>query len=131
MTSISGQHTKTGNNAALLSNSIADVIEFQADPAQVGAMKHVLALLLLLTLAWPATAQAACYADYKAKQDAPLRLHYGVAEINGPCTVRSATQQLQSRLQSAGWTLLNVVSVFDDAGLAERKESAGPHFLRY
>lgn len=94
-------------------------------------MKHVLTFLLLLTLSWPATAQAACYADYKAKQDAPLRLHYGVAEISDPCNVRSATQQLQPRLQNAGWTLLNVVSVFDDDGLAERKESAGPHFLRY
>jgi hypothetical protein len=131
MTTISGRHAKSGNNAVLLLDSKADVIEFQADPAQVGAMKHVLPLLLVIMLAWPAAAQAACYADYKAKQDAPLRLHYGVAEISGPCDVRSATQQLQSRLQNAGWTLLNVVSVFDENGLAERKESAGPHFLRY
>lgn len=131
MTSISGHPATSGNNASLLLDSRSDVIEFRCVSAQVGIMKHVLALLLLLMLAWPATAQAACYADYKAKQDAPLRLHYGVAEISGACNVRSATQQLQTRLQSAGWTLLNVVSVFDENGLAERKESAGPHFLRY
>ena len=94
-------------------------------------MKHVLTSLAFAAVFWSAPAHAACYADYKAKQDAPLRLHYGVAQVDDPCTVPSATQQLQSRLQSAGWTLLNVVSVFDDSGLAERKESAGPHFLRY
>ena len=131
MTSISGHRATTGNNGVLLLDSAADVIEFRKDPAQVASMKHVVTFLLLLALSWPASAQAACYADYKAKQDTPLRLHYGVAEIRDPCTVRSATQQLQSRLQNAGWTLLNVVSVFDDTGLAERKESAGPHFLRY
>jgi hypothetical protein len=36
-----------------------------------------LALSLFLAAAQPAA--AACYADYKAKQDAPLRLHYGVS----------------------------------------------------
>lgn len=94
-------------------------------------MKHIFPFLVAAALTLPATAQAACYADYKAKQDAPLRLHYGVAEISGPCTTASARQQLQSRLAQAGWTLLNVVSVFDETGLAERKDSAGPHFLRY
>lgn len=131
MTPISDRPPGTGNNRALLSDSSVDVIEFPPSHAQFGGMKHVLAFLLLLTLAWPATAQAACYADYKAKQDAPLRLHYGVAEISAPCNVSSATRQLQPRLQAAGWTLLNVVSVFDETGLAEREQSAGPHFLRY
>ena len=37
--------------------------------------------LLALMLAGPA--QAECYADYKAKQDDPLRLHYGVAQVSG------------------------------------------------
>ncbi|MCR9156982.1 MAG: hypothetical protein NXH80_07035 [Rhodobacteraceae bacterium] len=94
-------------------------------------MKHALPLLLLAALSMPAAAQAACYADYKAKQDAPLRLHYGVAKISDPCTPASAEQQLQNRLALAGWTLLNVVSVFDENGLAERKDSAGTNFLRY
>ncbi|OSQ53279.1 hypothetical protein [Marivita geojedonensis] len=94
-------------------------------------MKHTLPFLLFAVLCMPAAAQAACYADYKAKQDAPLRLHYGVAEIAEPCTPDSARQQLQSRLEKEGWTLLNVVSVFDENGLAERKESAGTNYLRY
>jgi hypothetical protein len=112
-------------------DSTRDVIEFQAGTSQVGSMKHALALLLFVALAWPASAQAACFADYKAKQDMPLRLHYGVAEVRGACTVAQATQELQPRLQQAGWTLLNVLSVFDESGLAERKDSAGPHYLRY
>jgi hypothetical protein len=78
-----------------------------------------------------ATAQAACFADYKAKQDAPLRLHYGVAQINGDCTVPSAQSELTPRLASDGWQLLNVLGVFNDAGLAERRDSAGEYFLRY
>jgi hypothetical protein len=128
---ISALPAKTGNNAARLSDSTPDVIEFQAQIPQVDGMKHLLALMLLVAFAWPATAQAACFADYKAKQDSPLRLHYGVAEVSEPCTVAEATRQLQPRLQQAGWTLLNVLSVFDESGLAERKESAGPHYLRY
>ncbi|MEL6840059.1 MAG: hypothetical protein AAFP85_12260 [Pseudomonadota bacterium] len=74
---------------------------------------------------------AACYADYKAKQDNPLRLHYGVIEVRGDCTARNAEQQLRSALSRDGWQLLNVVSVFDDAGLDQRRDSAGEFFLRY
>lgn len=74
---------------------------------------------------------AACYADYKAKQEDPLRLHYGVAQIDGECSVGAAQQELPGKLTSDGWTLLNVLSVFDDAGLDKRKESAGDYFLRY
>lgn len=77
------------------------------------------------------SANAACYADYKAKQDDPLRLHYGVVELSGDCSVASAKQQLPNRLAPDGWMLLNVLSVFDDAGLEERKDSAGEYFLRY
>ena len=77
------------------------------------------------------TAQAACFADYKAKQDDPLRLHYGVAEIRGECSRASAADQLSDRLSRDGWQLLNVVGMFDEAGLDERKDSAGEYFLRY
>ena len=85
-------------------------------------------LLLLLSASM---AQAACYADYKAKQDDPLRLHYGVVEVRGDCSVASAEQQLRDALASNGWQLLNVLGVFDDAGLDERKDSAGDYFLRF
>lgn len=95
-------------------------------------MKHVALIYVFgiaLTCAAPATASD-CYADYKAKQDNPLRLHYGVAEISD-CSKEAAKAELSVRLAAKGWTLLNVVSVFDQNGLAERKDSAGPHYLRY
>lgn len=88
-------------------------------------------LALILTALTASGAQAACFADYKAKQDEPLHLHYGVAQIDGACTAEDARAELQPRLAAAGWQLLNVVSVFDDAGLQERKDSAGDFYLRY
>lgn len=88
-------------------------------------------LTLLLTVLIASGAQAACFADYKAKQDNPLHLHYGVAQIDGACSADPARAELQPRLAAAGWQLLNVVSVFDDAGLQERKDSAGDFYLRY
>ena len=89
-----------------------------------------LATALSASLAASAGA-AACYADYKAKQDNPLRLHYGVAEVRGDCTRAAARDDLARRLAAQGWTLLNVVSVFDETGLEKRKDSAGPNFLRF
>ena len=97
-------------------------------------MKHTLAITLTLTLlavAAPQGASAACYADYKAKQDNPLKLHYGVAQIEGPCTPKSAAREIAPRVARDGWQLLNVVSVFDEAGLDQRQKSAGTFFLRY
>lgn len=88
------------------------------------------ATAIALMLALPAQA-AGCFADYKAKQDNPLRLHYGVAQINGACDTRSAAAELAPRLNAQGWTLLNVVSVFGEDGLASRKDSAGPNYLRF
>ncbi len=46
-------------------------------------MTQPLTAALLVSLALALPAQASCYVDYKAKQDAPLRLAYGVAEIVG------------------------------------------------
>lgn len=83
-----------------------------------------------LLVAAPAFADN-CYADYKAKQDNPLRLHYGVAQINGSCSNGSAKSELKSRLAAQGWTLLSVVSTFGSNGLAERKQSAGSYYLRF
>lgn len=93
-------------------------------------MKKLCSSVLILWLS-ASMAHAACYADYKAKQDNPLRLHYGVTEVRGDCSVASAEDQLRSALSGDGWQLLNVVSVFDDGGLDQRRDSAGEYFLRY
>lgn len=93
-------------------------------------MKHLSISFLIFCLTAGA-ASADCYADYKAKRDDPLRLHYGVAAVRGDCDTRSAADQLRPRLAGDGWQLLNVLGVFDDSGLDERKESAGEYFLRY
>ena len=92
-------------------------------------MKQILLAAVLCAL--PTLGQAMCYADYKAKRDDPLRLHYGVARIDGGCSRADAEAELTSRLSMHGWTLLTVVSVFDASGLDERKASAGPHYLAY
>ncbi|MEP2716357.1 hypothetical protein [Pseudophaeobacter sp.] len=97
-------------------------------------MRHSLALPLicaaLLALALPAQA-ADCYADYKAKQNNPLKLHYGVIQLRGDCSEAAAQGEIQSRLAASGWTLLNVMSVFGPEGLQQRKADAGPYYLRF
>ena len=89
------------------------------------------ALTLLLALATAGAAQAQCFADYKAKKDAPLRLHYGVAQIGGACDAGAAARELAPRLAAEGWTLLQVQSVFGPEGLDQRKNSAGQYYLRF
>jgi len=88
-------------------------------------------LLTLAGLVLTTAAQAACFADYKAKRDDPLRLHYGVAEITGACSVDGARAELTPRLAVDDWQLLSVEGVFDDTGLEERRDSAGENYLRY
>ncbi|RLJ51933.1 hypothetical protein BCF46_2158 [Litoreibacter meonggei] len=93
---------------------------------------HILALGLgLSVLALPA--HAACYADYKAKKDNPLKLHYGVIKLpNSACSSAStAANAIAPRLAAAGWTLLNIVSLFNENGLDGRRANAGPYFLRF
>lgn len=97
-------------------------------------MKHIIYTCVtaaLLTLGSGAAQAATCYADYKAKQDNPLRLHYGVAELRQGCDAGSAQAELTARLAAQGWILLNIVSVFDTDGLAQRKDSAGSNYLRF
>lgn len=78
-------------------------------------------------------AEAACYADYKAKREQPLRLHYGVMQLDvAPCTMSKAVQDtVARRLAANGWTLLRVQSVFDDSGLEARRKDAGKFYLRF
>lgn len=85
--------------------------------------------LLVCMFALPAS--AACYADYKAKRDNPLRLHYGVIELQGPCQRGPARTEVANRLGASGWTLLNILSVFGPEGLAERRANAGEFYLRF
>lgn len=87
--------------------------------------------LTLTLMALSDAAQASCFADYKAKRDDPLRLHYGVAQISGDCTVDAASAELTPRLAADDWQLLSIEGVFDDAGLEERQDSAGDFYLRY
>jgi hypothetical protein len=94
-------------------------------------MKHILAATLFTVFAGPAS--AACYADYKAKRDEPLKLHYGVIEISdSACGNKGAAKkEIAAALKDNNWKLLNVLSTFDDSGLSKRKDSAGKFFLRF
>lgn len=94
-------------------------------------MKHAM-LIAFLTLALPAAAQADCWAEYKAKQDSPLRLHYGIASLPGACPdAARAAAQLRPRLSRGGWQLLNIVRLSQDAPGPKQKANAGEYYLRY
>jgi len=96
-------------------------------------MKHILVFILaglLMSSAVPAAADD-CYADYKAKKDAPLRLHYGVVQLFQGCSQSSAKSEISARIAKDGWTLLNILSVFDATQLAGKDASAGQYYLRY
>ncbi|MEO9649539.1 MAG: hypothetical protein ABJE99_16235 [Roseobacter sp.] len=131
-----GRPPQTGNISRVLSDSTEEktalLLNNLAVLPTVRLMKHSLSKLALSAVFVMSAqyASAACFADYKAKQDNPLRLHYGVAEVS-KCSKKTAKTELSKRLASKGWTILNVMSVFDESGLAERKDSAGSNYLRY
>lgn len=84
---------------------------------------------LAMLVAAPAQA---CYADYRAKMDNPLRLHYGVIDLpDEACSVAAAAPVISARIAAGGWELLQVVSVFDGTGLEARRADAGEYFLRF
>jgi uncharacterized membrane protein len=94
--------------------------------------RAILAAALLALSLGAAPAAAACFADYKAKRDAPLQLHYGVIELpDDACAPGPASAEIARRIAADGWTLLAVVSIFDADGLDRRRSDAGPYFLRY
>jgi hypothetical protein len=132
-----GRTRRTGNNGGLLSDNSAanrlEILNNRRVRRSLIAMRHMrLFLFIWLISALAATAGAAdCFADYKAKRDNPLRLHYGVMQITGPCAAAEARSEVAARLQRNGWTLLNVVSLFDSSGLEERRRSAGQYHLRF
>lgn len=112
-------------------------IEYQLVLEHFEAMKISLRyqasiLVTLAVLALPQMATAAeCFADYKAKKDAPLRLHYGVIQLYDGCQKPNARAEIAKRIQRDGWTLLNVLSVFDGSKLPGKEASAGKFYLRY
>ena len=93
---------------------------------------RLLATLLALSML-AAPASAACYADFKAKRDNPLRLQYGVIQLSDAAcdNKRAAQAEVSARIGRDGWQLLNVMSVFGPEGLDQRKQRAGDYFLRY
>ena len=94
-------------------------------------LTHTLASGLVLGLL-TGPLHAACFADYKAKMDDPLRLHYGVIEIpDGACSVGAAYGEIAPRVAAGGWELLEVMSVFDESGLNARRGDAGQFYLRF
>lgn len=97
----------------------------------LGTMSRLALSLVLMLLAAQASAQ--CYADYKAKRDNPLRLHYGVIQLpDEACSdMRTAERLARERVAQGGWELLNVVGTFGPEGLDRRRESAGEFFLRF
>ena len=88
-------------------------------------------ILLAMLLASPA--QAECFADFKAKQDNPLRLAYGVSQVSDSVCgdTGAAGAELAGRLAAQGWTLLQILSTFGPEGLGERQSRAGEFFLRF
>ena len=99
----------------------------------IAMIKRSFFLGLAATLVLAAPASAACYADYKAKRENPLNLHYGVMQIDSaPCAMSDKVRAtVAQRLKRAGWQLLQVQSVFDDSGLGQRRGDAGEFFLRF
>lgn len=90
-------------------------------------------LILGLFVVTAGSAQAACFVEYKAKKDDPLRLHYGILQLNSAsCPSKSdAAAQAASRLSKGGWTFLNVVGMSKDTPSAGKKANAGSNYLKY
>lgn len=76
---------------------------------------------------------AACFAAYQAKQDSPLRLHYGVIELGSePCEATSNVEAtIAERIGRDGWKLLQVVRLMGADEVENERDNAGAYFLRY
>lgn len=94
------------------------------------ALRPLALAALALALAGPAAAQ--CFADYKAKQDNPLRLQYGIVELPpDTCDDRAAAaRHVEAVLARHGWTLLQIESTFGPEGFEQRRARAGEIHLR-
>ena len=96
-------------------------------------MKKIsLAIAVLIAMLAAAPAAAQCYADYKAKQDNPLRLQYGIVELPPQACddPAAADRHVDAVLEEHGWTLLQIESTFGEDGFAQRRSRAGAIHLR-
>lgn len=86
-----------------------------------------LILSALIALSVSAAAQAQCFADYKAKQDNPLRLQYGIIELPAQAcgSVSAARTHAVPIIARSGWTLLQIESIFDPSQFPARSANAG------
>jgi len=92
-------------------------------------MKRFITYSLLAFCLTAAPVHAACFVEYKAKQDNPLRLQYGILKLDGGCG--SANAKTKRRLANQGWTLLTVLSASPEQPSATQRENAGDNYLRY
>lgn len=94
-------------------------------------MKHIL-LSSALILSMASGAQAACFAHYKAKQENPLKLAYGIMSVgDAQCSATAAKATVKNRLLQNGWVLLNIVRVTTKAPTTSEERNAGAHYLRF
>jgi len=92
--------------------------------------RSILTTCLFTLAALPSAAD--CLVSYKAKQDDPLRLHYGVATLaEESCALDLAASELSPRLETDGWQLLKIVAILTPEELEEAEIRAGDYFLRY
>jgi hypothetical protein len=120
---------------------IALLLNINAQVRHCVGMKHTLyrlsglaptLILAIVLFAVPIAVEAGCYAEYKAKRDNPLKLHYGVAELDdAACTKAQAQKMLAPRLKADNWVLLSIVGFVAQDKLDEVKANAGDYFLRY
>ncbi len=90
-------------------------------------MTRPLILITTLLLALATQASAQCYADYKAKQDDPLRLQYGLIALPDRACGNRAAAEAYARpvVARAGWTLLQIESILTRSQFEARRSDAG------
>lgn len=92
-------------------------------------MRRVLtAAVLAIALVGPAAAE--CYVEYKARRDAPFRLHYGIIRLDD-AACRNPAPAIARRIARDGWQLLTVMGNLSRAEAERRKADAGAYYLRY
>ena len=92
---------------------------------------HLLAFIIVLFSNSLVLADDKCFYEYKAKKDDPLRLHVGILETNQTCDLNTELGKLQSRLETGGWRLIQVVKSFDKRPSDEQLQKYGQFIFKY